>query len=327
MATEGGTKAVVAALLANTGIAITKFIAFLLTGFSSMLAESIHSLADASNQGLLLLGGKRSKREATEEHPFGYGRERYIYAFVVAIVLFSIGGLYAIYEAYHKWHEIHGGHADDVFDSKWRFVPLIVLGIAIVLEGLSFRTAILESNKVRGKQSWWSFIRKAKAPELPVILLEDLAALLGLVVAFAAVSLTLITENGYFDVAGTATIGVLLVVVAITLAIEVKSLLIGESATKESIAKIRGALESTSGVDRLIHLKTLHIAPEELLVAAKIGVSQGSSGADIAEAINAAERNLRAAEPMATQVFLEPDIFKADHVPDARPEVPSAPSH
>ena len=232
MATEGGTKAVVAALLANTGIAITKFIAFLLTGFSSMLAESIHSVADASNQGLLLLGGKRSKREATDEHPFGYGRERYIYAFVVAIVLFSIGGLYALYEAYHKWHEIHDGHADDVFDSQWRFVPLIVLAIAIVLEGLSFRTAIVESNKVRGKQSWWSFIRKAKAPELPVILLEDFAALLGLIVAFAAVSLTLITQNAYFDVAGTATIGVLLVVVAITLAIEVKSLLLGESASE-----------------------------------------------------------------------------------------------
>ena len=327
MATEGGTKAVVAALLANTGIAITKFIAFLLTGFSSMLAESIHSVADASNQGLLLLGGKRSKREATEEHPFGYGRERYIYAFVVAIVLFSIGGLYAIYEAYHKWHEIHGGHSDDVFESQWRYVPLIVLGIAIVLEGLSFRTAIVESNKVRGKQSWWSFIRKAKAPELPVILLEDLAALLGLIVAFAAVSLTLITENGYFDVAGTATIGVLLVIVAVTLAIEVKSLLLGESASKESISKIRGAIEGTAGVSSLIHLKTLHIAPEELLVAAKVGVSETSTGAKIAEAINAAERNLRAAEPMATQVFIEPDIFQVDYVRGERPDVPSAPGH
>ena len=327
MATEGGTKAVVAALLANTGIAITKFIAFLLTGFSSMLAESIHSVADASNQGLLLLGGKRSKREATEEHPFGYGRERYIYAFVVAIVLFSIGGLYAIYEAYHKWHEIHGGHADDVFDSQWRFVPLVVLGIAIVLESLSFRTAIIESNKVRGEQSWWSFIRKAKSPELPVILLEDLAALLGLIVAFVAVTLTLITENAYFDVAGTAVIGVLLVVVAVTLAIEVKSLLLGESATKESIAKIRGAIEGSAGVTRIIHMKTLHIAPDELLVAVKIGVAENATGAQIAEAINAAERNLRAAEPMATQVFIEPDVFRADYVPEQRPDLPSAPGH
>ncbi len=186
MSTEGGNKAVIAALLANTGIAITKFIAFLLTGFSSMLAESIHSLADSGNQVLLLVGGKRSQREATEEHPFGFGRERYIYAFVVSIVLFSVGGLFALYEAYHKWHEIHEGH-DAGLDSKWRLVPLVVLGIAIVLESLSFRTAIVEGNKVRGEQSWWSFIRRAKSPELPVILLEDFAALVGLVAAFLAV--------------------------------------------------------------------------------------------------------------------------------------------
>ena len=230
MSAEGGTKAVVAALLANTGIAVTKFIAFFLTGVSSMLAEAIHSVADAGNQGLLLLGGKRSQREATEEHPFGYGRERYIYSFIVAIVLFSVGGLFALYEAYHKYHEIHEAHGhpeDSILDSRWWWVPLVVLGIAIVLESLSFRTAIIETNKVRGDVSIYRFIRRAKQPELPVILLEDLAALLGLVFAFVAVSLALITENLYFDVAGTALIGVLLVVVAITLAIETKSLLAG----------------------------------------------------------------------------------------------------
>src|SRR3954452_10730091 len=247
MSTEGGNKAVIAALLAKTGIAITKFVAFLLTGFSSMLAESIHSLADSGNQVLLLVGGKRSKREATEEHPFGFGRERYIYAFVVSIVLVSVGGLFALYEAYHKWHEIHEGH-DAGLDSTWRLVPLVVLGIAIVLESLSFRTAIVEGNKVRGAQSWWAFIRRAKSPELPVILLEDFAALIGLVVAFVAVSLSLITSNAYFDVGGTAIIGALLVIVAIILSIEVKSLLIGESATKESIDRIRSAIESTPGV-------------------------------------------------------------------------------
>jgi cation diffusion facilitator family transporter len=326
MATEGGNKAVVAALLANTGIAVTKFIAFLLTGFSSMLAESIHSLADAGNQVLLLVGSKRSKREATEEHPFGFGRERYIYAFVVSIVLFSVGGLFALYEAYHKYHEIHEGH-DAGLDSKWRLVPLVVLGVAIILESLSFRTAIMESNKVRGDQSWLSFIRKAKSPELPVILLEDLAALIGLVAAFLAVSLSLITGNAYFDVVGTGFIGVLLIVVAVVLAIEVKSLLIGEAASKEAIARIRGAIESTPGVTQVIHMKTLHIAPEELLVAAKIGIDATASGADIAAVIDAAERSLRSAEPMAQQVFLEPDVFRADHVTDPRPEVPSAPSH
>jgi len=326
MATEGGNKAVIAALLANTGIAITKFIAFLLTGFSSMLAESIHSLADSGNQVLLLVGSKRSKREATEEHPFGFGRERYIYAFVVSIVLFSVGGLFALYEAYHKYHEIHDGH-DGGLDSKWRLVPLVVLGIAIVLESLSFRTAIIESNKVRGAQSWWSFIRRAKSPELPVILLEDFAALLGLVAAFLAVSLSLITHNAYFDVVGTGFIGVLLIVVAVILAIEVKSLLIGEAASKDAIGRIRTAIESTPGVTQIIHMKTLHIAPEELLVAVKIGIEADATGAHIAAVIDAAERNVRAAEPMAQQVYVEPDVFRADHVTDERPAAPSAPGH
>ncbi len=278
MSASGGTKAVVAALLANTGIALTKFVAFLLTGFSSMLAESIHSVADAGNQALLLVGGRRSQREATDTHPFGYGRERYIYAFIVAIVLFSIGGLFAIYEAYHKFHELAAGHGSDVLESQWRYVPLVVLGVAIVLESLSFRTAIIETNKVRGSHGWFAFIRNAKAPELPVILLEDLAALLGLVVAFASVSLALLTHNLYFDVIGSAVIGVLLVLVAFVLAIEVKSLLVGEAATPESVSKIREAIESTEGVDRLIHLKTLHVAPEELLVAAKIAVAADCHG-------------------------------------------------
>ena len=327
MSASGGNKAVVAALLANTGIAITKFIAFLLTGFSSMLAESIHSLADSGNQALLLVGGKRSQREATEEHPFGYGRERYIYAFVVSIVLFSVGGLFALYEAYHKFHEIHGGHGDDLFDSKWRYIPLVVLGVAIVLEGLSFRTAIVEGNKVRGEQSWWSYIRKAKSPELPVILLEDFAALIGLVVAFTAVTLSLITENAYFDVAGTAFIGTLLIVVAVILAIEIKSLLIGESASHESISRIRTAIEGTPGVTGIIHLKTLHTAPEELLVAVKVGVAEAATAVDIAKLIDAAERAVRSAEPMAKNLYVEPDIYRADYVREDRPEPPAAPSH
>ena len=326
MSAEGGNKAVVAALLANTGIAITKFGAFALTGYASMLAEAIHSVADAGNQGLLLVGSKRSKREATEEHPFGFGRERYIYAFIVAIVLFSVGGLFAIYEAYHKWHEIHGGHSTGL-DGKWRLVPLFVLAIAIVLESLSFRTAIVETNKVRGDNTWTGFIRKAKAPELPVILLEDFAALVGLVVAFSSVSLALLTNNEYFDVVGAATIGVLLIVVAIVLAIEVKSLLIGESASRESIARIRVAIEGTAGVSQIIHMKTLHVAPEELLVAVKVGVNESATAGDITALIDAVELNLRAAEPMAQNVYIEPDVFRPDYLRDERPAAPSAPSH
>ena len=312
MATEGSTKAVVAALLANTGIAITKFIAWMLTSASSMLAESIHSVADAGNQGLLLLGSKRAKRAPTEQHPFGFGRERYIYAFIVSIVLFSVGGLFALYEAYHKYHEVHEGHENELLEGGWWWVPIVVLLVAIVMETFSFRTAIQESNKVRGKASWGTFIRKAKAPELPVVLLEDLAALVGLVFALIGVGMTLITENGYWDVAGTAAIGLLLVTVAITLAIETKSLLLGESAGPEHRAAIEAAVAGTDGVDRIIHLRTLHVGPEEILVAGKIAVTPTDRARDVADTINVAEERIRAAVPEAVHIFLEADIYRAE---------------
>jgi len=326
MSTEGGTKAVVAALLANLGIAVTKFVAFFLTGFSSMLAEAIHSVADSGNQGLLLLGGKRSRKEATEEHPFGYGRERYIYSFIVAIVLFSVGGLFALYEAYHKVHEIHAGHSE-IGDDWKRFVPVVVLGVAILLESMSFRTAIVETNKIRGRASYVQFIRRAKQPELPVILLEDFAALLGLAFAFLGVTLMLITGNQYFDAAGTALIGLLLVLVAITLAVETKSLLLGESASEDAQREILAALVATDGVERVIHLKTMHLGPEELLVAVKVGVRASDSAADIATAIDRAEQAVRSAEPTASSIYIEPDIFRADYAPAERPEPPSPPAH
>jgi cation diffusion facilitator family transporter len=327
MAANAGTKAVVAALLANLGIAITKLVAWVLTGASSMLAESIHSLADSGNQALLLVGAKRSRREATEAHPFGFGRERYIYSFIVAIVLFSVGGLFALYEAYHKYHEVHAGHPDELLESRWWWVPLVVLSAAIVMETFSFRTAIVESNKVRGEQSWSQFIRGAKAPELPVVLLEDLAALLGLIFALAGVGLTLLTENPYFDVLGTAAIGTLLVVVAIVLAIETKSLLLGESASPTAVRRMRAALEETPGVSRIISLKTLHVGPEELLVAAKIAVECDHSAEAVARTIDDAERRLRAVEPVAQLIYLEPDIYREDHQPEPRPEPPSVPAH
>ncbi len=316
-----------AALLANTFIAVTKFGAWLLTGASSMLAEAIHSVADAGNQALLLVGGKRARREATPEHPFGYGRERYIFAFIVSIVLFSIGGLFALYEAYHKFHEIQEGKPNGLLEGQWWWVPLAVLGAAIVAESFSFRTAIHESNKSRGKQSWGKFIRSAKSPELPVILLEDLAALIGLVFALAGVGLTLITRNGYFDVIGTAMIGLLLVSVAITLAIETKSLLLGEAASVDAVDRIETALAGTSGVQRVIHMKTLHLGPEEVLVAAKIAVSNTESAAGVAQTIDRAEVNIRVAEPMVTALYLEPDIYDANYQPAARPDRPGPAGH
>ena len=313
MSADGGSRAVLAALAANTGIAVTKFIAFLLTGISSMLAEAIHSVADSGNQLLLLLGGRQARRQPTEQHPFGYGRERYIYAFIVSIVLFSVGGLFALYEAYHKGHELHVTHGhpeDSLLDSRWAWVPIVVLLAAIVMEALSFRTAIRETRHVKGDASYVEFIRRAKQPELPVILLEDLAALCGLAFALFGVGLSLLTDNLWFDVIGTALIGLLLVAVAIVLGIETKSLLLGESASAEAELRITDALTATEGIDRVIHLKTMHLGPDELLVAAKIAVPAVDSAADVAGAIDAAESSIRRAEPTARLVYLEPDIAR-----------------
>jgi cation diffusion facilitator family transporter len=310
MSTEGGNKAILAALAANLGIAVTKFVAFVLTGASSMLAEAVHSVADSGNQGLLLLGGKRARRAATPQHPFGYGRERYVYGFIVSIVLFSVGGLFALYEAYHKWHEARAGHG--TIEGRWWWVPVLVLVVAIGMEGFSFRTAIKESNHVRGKRSWAEFVRSAKAPELPVILLEDFAALIGLVFALFGVGLTLLTRNGTWDAVGTAMIGLLLVTVAIVLAVEMKSLLLGESASPAHIAQIVGAIESTEGIDRVIHQRTLHVGPEEVVVAAKVAVARGARAEDIADSIDRAEAKAREALPALTLlIYLEPDIERA----------------
>jgi cation diffusion facilitator family transporter len=313
MSTEGSTRAVVAALLANTGIAITKFLAFALTGASSMLAEAIHSVADSGNQALLLLGGRQARRLPTERHPFGYGRERYIYAFIVSIVLFTVGGLFALYEAYHKAHELHVTHGhpeDSLLDSQWAWVPIVVLVAAIVMEAFSFRTAIRETDHVKGDASYVEFVRRAKQPELPVILLEDFAALCGLAFALFGVGLALLTDNLWFDVIGTALIGLLLVAVAIVLGIETKSLLIGESASADAERRISDALTGTDGIDRVIHLKTLHLGPDELLVAAKVAVTAARSAADVAAAIDTAESSIRRAEPTARVIYLEPDIAR-----------------
>jgi cation diffusion facilitator family transporter len=309
---HGSRRAIIAAFLANLGIALSKFAVFAITGAASMLAEAIHSLADAGNQGLLLLGGRRSKRDPTARHPFGFGRERYIYAFLVSIVLFTVGGLFALYEAYHTGHELHAGSGhlrDSILDSRWAWVPIVVLLAAIVMESLSFRTAIRQAAAVKGDASYVEFVRHAKEPELPVILLEDLAALCGLVFALLGVSLALLTDNLWFDVIGTGLIGLLLVAVAVVLAIETKSLLLGESASVAAEQRIVAGLEGTHGIDRVVHLKTLHLGPEELLVAAKIAVPASATATDIAGAIDAAEAAVRTAEPTARVIYLEPDIW------------------
>jgi len=297
---SGGSRAIIAALAANLGIALTKFIAYLLTRSSSMLAESVHSLADSGNQLLLLLGGRRARAAADETHPFGYGRQRYLYAFIVSIVLFSVGGLFALYEAWHKWSDPHP-------ITSWHWVPVVVLVAAIGMESLSLRTAVHETNRVRGKRSWWQFIRGAKAPELPVVLLEDTGALIGLVFALFGVGMTLGTDDGRWDAVGTAMIGVLLVTIAVVLAFEISSLLLGEAASADDVEAIRAALVG-GGVASVIHLRTLHLGPEELLVAAKIEVTAGETAELIATAIDAAEARVRAAVPIATLIYLEPDL-------------------
>ena len=301
MSTEGGTRAVVAALLANTGIAITKFGAFAVTGSTSMLSEAIHSVADSGNQLLLLLGGRRAKRVADEQHQFGYGRVRYVYAFVVSIVLFCLGGLFSIYEG---WHKIH---APEELTSPG--VAFAVLGIAIVLEGFSFRTAVREANRTRGSKSLFGFVREVRQPELPVVLLEDAGALIGLVFALIGVSLAVVTGDGRWDGVGALAIGSLLLVIAVFLALEMSSMLVGESAVPAQTAAILAALESEPSVERVIHLRTLHTGPDELLVAAKIAVRHDDTAAGVAAAIDGAERRIRESVPEARWIYLEPDVF------------------
>jgi len=295
----GGTKAIVAALGANLGIAVIKFIAFAITGSSSMLAEGVHSVVDSGNQGLLLRGGRSARRRATPEHPFGYGRDRYVYGFLVALMLFSAGGLFALYEGFEKIRHPH--HLDSPV------VAIVVLLVAVGLEGFSLRTAIVEARHLKGADSWVGFVRHAKSPDLPVVLLEDVAALTGLLLALLGVGLAELTGEPRWDGIGTCAIGALLVSVAVVLVIETKSLLLGEAAAPDALARIEAGLVGP-GVDRVIHLRTMHLGPDELLVGAKLAMPAGASLPEVAQAIDAAEQRVRSAVPAARVIYLEPDL-------------------
>lgn len=300
---EGGSRrAIIAAFLANLGIAVAKFTGFLLTGAASMLAEAVHSVADTSNQGLLLLGSARARRDPTPEHPFGYGRERFFWGFVVALVIFSLGSLFALFEGEEKLRHPH----------ELGSVPIAVaiLVVAIVAESLSLRTAIRESRGAKGAGTWWEFIRRAKVPELPVVLLEDTGALIGLGFALIGLALAEITGDPRWDAAGSVAIGVLLFAIAVTLIIEMKSLLIGESATPRERQAIRDAIEGHPSVRRLIHLRTEHLGPEEILVGAKIELDAALDTAGVAAEIDDVERAIRGAVPSARVIYLEPDVFR-----------------
>lgn len=297
----GNRRAVIAAMSANGGIAIAKFVGWFFTGAASLLAEAVHSVADTANQGLLLWGGAAADRAPTPRHAFGFGRERYFWSFVVALVIFSLGSLFAIYEGISKILHPHA-----LTDPIWA-VGILVFGI--VVEGFSFRTAVVEARKVKGRASWWRFVRQTKNPELPVVLLEDLGALLGLAIALAGVLLASATGDARFDAAGSVAIGVLLGVIAIVLAIEMKSLLIGESADPRHEDSIREAALGHPSVRRLIHLRTQHIGPDQLLVATKLEFDGQLSFRALSDEIDLVEARIRAALPFEALVYVEPDVY------------------
>ena len=306
MATTGSTRAIVAAMAANAGIAVAKFVAYLVTGSASMLAESIHSVADTSNQGLLILGSKRAEKVASDIHQFGYGRERYFWSFIVALVLFALGGVFSVYEGIEKVT-----HPHEIEAVGW---AIGVLAFAIVAEGVSFRTAIVEARKVKGTRTWWQFIRNSRSPELPVVLLEDAGAMIGLVLALFGVGLTAITGDALWDGLGTLCIGALLILISVTLTIEMKSLLIGEAATEEHVVALTNAASGAPLVRRVIDLRTQHLGPEELLVAAKIEFDGSLNGEALTHAIDGVEWEIRAAVTLAMRIYIEPDVYDPDWV-------------
>ena len=297
---DGSRKAIIAAFFANLGIAIAKFTGFLLTGSAGLLAESGHSIADTGNQGLLLFGSRRGKRPADRAHPFGYGPERYFWSFVVALVLFSMGGLFALYEGIQKVRQPH--------EIESAGIAFAILGVSVVLETFSLRTAVKEANHVRHGRSWWNFIRTAKSPELPVVLLEDIGAEAGLLVALGGLTIAEVTDNPRWDAAGSIAIGLLLIVIAIILAIEMKGLLIGEAASDDDLDAINASLASSDKVRSVIHLRTMHLGPDQLLVATKVEFDHDLTVAGLSNAIDGVEADLRAAVPIATTIYIEPDI-------------------
>jgi cation diffusion facilitator family transporter len=309
-------RAVIAAFAANLGIAVIKFVAFLLTGSASMLAESVHSVADTGNQVLLFVGRGRSIRPPSDEHPFGFGRERYFYGFVVSVMLFTVGAAFSVYDGVHK-----------ILNPETVRSPAIafgVLALSAVLEAFSLRTGIREANQVRGDRNWGTFIRRSKAPELPVVLLEDTAALIGLAFAFAGVGLSVLTGDGRWDGGGSLAIGLLLATAAAILAVEMKSLLIGEAASPDMQRMIIAALEDGPELVRVIHLRTVHISPDSVLVAAKVAMAESEAAKQIAVGIDAAESRVRAAVPVATTIYLEPDIYRPQKADRTDPSIRAA---
>jgi len=300
---SGNRKAIFAALFANLGLAVAKFAGWMVTGASSMLAEGVHSVADSGNQALLLWGGAAATKAPSTEHPFGYGRERYFWSFVVALVIFTLGSLFALYEGTHKLN-----HPEPLSNPG---VAIAILLLGIGLEGFSFRTAVVEARPVKGTRSWWDYIRQAKSPELPVVLLEDLGALFGLMIALCGVGLAAWTGEARFDALGSIGIGLLLGAIAVVLAVEMKSLLIGEAADPRQETAVREAIEGSPSVNHIIHLRTLHLGPEHILVAVKIDFEGIDDFVHLATAIDDVEARVRSAVAIRCTIYVEPDIMRS----------------
>ncbi len=302
-----GGKAIVAALVANLGIAIAKFIGFLITGSASLLAEAGHSVADTTNQGLLLLGGRQAKKEESDTHQFGYGMNRYFWSFIVALILFSFGSVFALYEGIKKLGNTH--------ELESPAVAVGILSVAILLESYSFKTAINESRPLKGNKTWWQFIRQAKVPELPVLLLEDSGALVGLVLALAGTGLTLITDDAKWDAYATVGIGLLLAVIAAILIVKMRSLLLGEAADPERAFAIERAISSHAQVKYFIHARTMHVGPEDVLVVTKVEFASDLDFVGVANAIDSIEASIRQVEPSARRIYIEPAIYDPNRAP------------
>ncbi|ACC80456.1 cation diffusion facilitator family transporter [Nostoc punctiforme UO1] len=297
MANNSSNKTIYAAMGANLAIAITKFIAASITGSSAMISEGIHSVVDTGDQLVLLLGLHRSQKPADDSHPFGYGQELYFWTFIVAILIFAIGGGMSIYEGI-----THLINPSPLEDPIWNY---IVLSIAIILEGFSWTVALKEFLPTKGKQNFWQAIKNSKDPTVFTVLFEDTAAILGLVVALIGIFLGDLFNNIYFDGIASIIIGIILSIVAVLLARESKGLLVGESANPQTIANIRSLSKTEPGVQEVIRVLTMQLAPQEVLLNLEIQFSKNLTGEEIALTVERLEIKIRQKHPEIKQIFIE----------------------
>lgn len=298
MAQANSLKSIFYALGANFAISIAKFAAALYTGSGAMMAEAVHSAADCSNQGLLLLGFKKAKKPPDMDHPLGHGKEVYFWSFIVAIMLFSVGGMFSIYEGWHKLG------SDEAITSP--YVAIGVLVFAVIAEGTALWGCIIEINKVRGERSLWRWFRESRQSELIVIFGEDLAAQVGLVFALTAIVMTMVTGNPIYDAIGSIAIGVLLIVIAILIAREVKDLLVGQGVDPLIDSAMRDFLKQRADIDQVYNCLTLQLGPD-VMVSIKAQMVKGLSGEEMIERINATEVAFKQQFPQVVWLFFEPD--------------------